>query len=377
MRKTKYIYLLLLPLLVVAGCKELELPPSLSENPVFSIELTWEDGSILDLSAGENRYYLFTGAHADSLDVFEFYGRFGQLDCLNECEPSFAIYIRDEAVTPSGAPGYPEFIANEGQLLYRSSDTVGFDTLVRYRVQFESTSLADPAALLFWIIDDTITSFLPDPELVRAADTPFSARLQTGTPASGCYSRQFQTVRVDNTPGFSAVINSDSNSLSLLHAIPVGGQPPFSYLWNNGDTTSSMQVVQPGIEFCVSITDATGAQSTSCVVAPFAGTTMCVASFVYQSTSETEIITVPGDSLQFKTVTLEYTDSDGTVYRSDRQPQPPGAYFIIDEAETFETNENGDPTLLIKARFSGTLFSENGTARKVDQASVVMAIAYY
>lgn len=339
--------------------------------------LTWEDGTTLDLSAGENRYYLFTGAEPDPLNVFEFFGRFAQLDCLQDCEPSFAIYFRDEKATPAGSPGSPEFLENGAGFQYRPPANMGFDTLIQYRVHFVSTSFADPAAPLLWVLDDSITSSLPDPELVRTTDIPFSVCLQTGAPALGCYSTQCQTVRVDNDPGLAVVINTDPNSFFVLNAISAGGQAPFSYLWNNGATGPSIQVFQPGTDYCVTVTDATGMQASSCVVAPFAGTVMCVASFAYQSDQEIEIIPTTGDSLQLKTVTLEYIDSDGSVFRSDRQPQPPGAYFIVDETKPFEPNEHGNPTLLIKARFSGTLFSENGTARKVDQATVVMAIAYY
>ena len=53
-----------------------------------------------------------------------------------------------------------------------------------------------------------------------------------------------------------------------------------------------------------------------------------------------------------------------------------GAYFTIDAVEPYEPNENGRPTLLLSARFSGLLASEGGVVKEVAEARVVFAIAY-
>lgn len=363
---------LFLLLLIAGACEEKELPPPVTEDPIFTLELQWEDGAQLDLSAGENRYYLYTAFEKDPLDVVEFSGRFTQLDCLNECEPSFAIYFRNDETNPAGQAGFPDFLSEGQSLVYSEPGQINFDTLIRYRVQFESSS--NPSIALVWSIDDTTILSLPNPEVLRDNQDPFPVCLQTGNPVQGCFSENCQTVMLNNSMGFSVTIESDSN-FQLLNAVPIGGQAPFNYQWNNGSQGPTTQVFLPGASYCVTVTDLTGRTTSNCVQAPAPGTALCVAGFTYQYNPEYEIVPIPGDSLQLKTVVLEYI-ADGEAFRSDLQSQPPGAYFVIDETELYEPNENGFPTLMIRARFSGSLFGANGAVRKVEEASVVFAVAY-
>jgi hypothetical protein len=374
--KTRHIIPFILTLLLAAACNKVELPPPVGEAPIFSLDLNWTNGSSLQLTAGEDRYYLFTGFEADSLDVFEFYGRFEQIDCLDQCDPAFAIYFRDEQVTNTGFPGFPAFLQDGEEYDYRAPASVSYDTLYQHLVQFQSTS--NTGGVFYpqlWTINDTISFLSLDPLFVWEEEIPFKACLEIGDPAQGAYSRQCQTVQLDSLPGFSVTINADSNAV-LLSANPLGGQPPYSYSWNTGATTPSIQNVQPGSTYCVDVTDALGVESSSCVLVSLnPAVQSIVASFDYQSSLQITTVPVPGDTLQLEKVILEYT-ADGLVFRSDRQPQPPGAYFIIDEVRPYQTNENGFPTMLIRARFSGVLYSENGGVLAVEAASVQFAIAF-
>ena len=369
------LHILLLALLFVAGCREEELPPPVTENPIFSMDLTWQDGASLSLSAGENRYYLFSGFEKDSLDVFEYSSRVAQLDCLDACEPSFAIYFRDDETTANGQPGIPVFLSTGLNYAFRHPVVMNFDTLISYRVQFQSE--APPFVDLFWDFGDSSVSNVPNPEIIRPNQDPFPVCLLAGNnPAQGCYSENCQTVHLDSTSGFSVTIQNDSNSL-VLTAIPIGGQQPFMYQWDTGAFSQTIQAFFPGEQHCVTVTEGGSNRAASvCVQTPFPGTTMCVAGFTYQSHPETEVIIIPGDSLQFKSVILEYTDTGGVVFRSDRQAQPPNAYFVVDEVKAYEHNENGFPTLKVKARFSGILVGDNGTPKTVEEATVVFAVAY-
>ena len=360
-------------LLSGAGCGKEELPPPVTEPPVFTLDLTWEDGTAFQPAAGEDRYYLKSGLESDSLDVYSFYGRFEQLDCLNECGPSFAIFLRDDKTTPAGAPGMPQFQANGSAYSFFRPVVAQYDTLTQYRVHFESN--ADPAIAHFWTLGDSTTSILPDPEIVVPSPDQIPACLMLGNPVGGCYSENCQTAWLDNTPAFSATVQSDSNSF-VLTAVPIGGQAPYTYLWDNGSQGPVIQVFFPGETHCVTVTDSEGKQASICVQAAAPGTTMCVAGFTYQHQVETQIITLPGDSLQFGSIILEYVDEDGVHYRSDRMEQAPGAYFFIDEVNAYEPNENGLQTLQVKARFSGSLLGENGVVKKVQEAIVVFAVAY-
>jgi hypothetical protein len=374
--KTRHIIPFVLTLLLAAACNKVELPPPVGEDPVFSLDLNWTNGSSLQLTAGEDRYYLFTGFESDSFDVFEFYGHFEQIDCLDQCGPGFAIYFRDDQVTASGLPSFPAFLKEGEDYDYRAPSEISFDTLFQYNVQFQSTSSTGGVFYpQLWTINDTLTIAGSDPLFVWEQEVPFKACLEVGDPAQGAYSRQCQTVRLDSLPGLSVTINADSNS-TILTAIPLGGQPPFTYMWNNGATAPAIQNVQPGSTYCVDVTDALGEQSNSCLyVSPNPAMPAITASFDYQSSLQATILPVPGDTLQLEKVILEYT-ADGLVYRSDRQAQPSWSYFIIDEVRPYQSNENGFPTLLIRSRFSGMLFSETGAALAVEAASVQFAIAF-
>lgn len=377
-RKYKIIYLILLAaVLTTGGCRKIELPPPVSEDPVFSLDLGWAGGTGLNLSAGANRYYLYTGYESDSLNVFEFSGRFAQQDCLDQCAPSFAIYLRDAQVTPGNTPDFPGFLQAQQSYFFRHPVVPEYDTLILQKVNFTSTSqTAGAQPTLIWTFDDSLTIVGQAPEVIRNDMQPFKACLEfNGTPG-GCYAKQCQTIQFNAFFPFSATIESDSNGFWLT-AVPLGGIAPFSYSWNNGITTQTNQAVQPGSIYCVTITDATGMESTSCVQPAFnpVGTPLCVASFTYATAQEIELTPIPGDSLQFKTVILEYVE-DGVTYRSDRLEQPPGAFFTIDSVEPYEPNENNQPTLRIEARFRGVLASESGAIRQVEEATVVFGVAY-
>lgn len=53
-----------------------------------------------------------------------------------------------------------------------------------------------------------------------------------------------------------------SDSLGYIFISTTGGTPPFSYLWNNGDTTASLQMLPPG-SYSQTITDANNCELTS------------------------------------------------------------------------------------------------------------------
>lgn len=55
---------------------------------------------------------------------------------------------------------------------------------------------------------------------------------------------------------------TDSNYVAL-QAYP-DGVPPFTYLWNDGSTGSAITYPNPGMTYCVSVTDATGCVASDC-----------------------------------------------------------------------------------------------------------------
>jgi gliding motility-associated-like protein len=80
----------------------------------------------------------------------------------------------------------------------------------------------------------------------------------TVTDANGCTGTTSGTITPANAPTFSSVINnvtcSGNGSISLTVNT---GQPPFTFVWNNGATTANISGLNAGL-YQASITDATG-----------------------------------------------------------------------------------------------------------------------
>jgi gliding motility-associated-like protein len=85
----------------------------------------------------------------------------------------------------------------------------------------------------------------------------------SGTPTTSCPGTARDTVRVTIVPGMSATISpvapvicSGTGSVTLT-ANPIGGSPPYSYLWSTGETTQSIVVTTPG-SYTVNVGDQAG-----------------------------------------------------------------------------------------------------------------------
>ncbi|MBK9012819.1 MAG: hypothetical protein IPM82_01325 [Saprospiraceae bacterium] len=50
----------------------------------------------------------------------------------------------------------------------------------------------------------------------------------------------------------------------IITAYPTG-TAPFAYLWNTGETTPTIELSQWGVNYCVTVTDATGCESSACL----------------------------------------------------------------------------------------------------------------
>lgn len=89
----------------------------------------------------------------------------------------------------------------------------------------------------------------------------------TATFSFGCVETDCIEVNLDST-GFCfayivSYLNPDSTTYDLV-AIPEG-IAPFTYLWDNGSVSSTLQGVGPGT-YCVIVTDATGCAYTTCII---------------------------------------------------------------------------------------------------------------
>lgn len=139
-----------------------------------------------------------------------------------------------------------------------------------------------------------------------------------------------------------------------INGLVTGGVPPYSILWNSGDTTLSIQNLLPG-SYCVSIQDVYDCESTACFSVPFSsgvkdlqteivqiwpnpvyvGETLSISGHGYFSGVETEIALY---NQQGALITSEFHNEPGSRPFQLKIPGElnPGCYFLrlVNEAST-------------------------------------------
>src|SRR5947207_14857 len=95
MKNARYIFIWLLTLASIAGCKKEEYPapPPPPSPPTFYFNGSI-DGKPLNIQAGENNYYMFTSYSLDS-GVYSFKGELRDKNCSSNCSNSLRIAIKD------------------------------------------------------------------------------------------------------------------------------------------------------------------------------------------------------------------------------------------------------------------------------------------
>ncbi|HFC01019.1 MAG TPA: T9SS type B sorting domain-containing protein [Phaeodactylibacter sp.] len=85
---------------------------------------------------------------------------------------------------------------------------------------------------------------------------------------SGCDSTVYTNLTVADSLDANAqqvtLASSPTAPDGAVIANPIGGTPPYSYLWSNGVTTSLNDNIPPG-NYCVTVTDAIGCEAVSCI----------------------------------------------------------------------------------------------------------------
>src|SRR5690606_17478310 len=89
--KRSELYFYVLISVLALSCRPEALPSVETGQPVFSFS-----GGGVDISAGEEDFYLFTDYQKDASNVYSFIARFAKTsDCATDCEEELVIEIRD------------------------------------------------------------------------------------------------------------------------------------------------------------------------------------------------------------------------------------------------------------------------------------------
>lgn len=381
---------LVLGLMVCAvfACEKVETPPSTTTPPVFSIEGNLS-GEALNIIAGEEDYYLFTSYETDALNVRSFVGTFAKIDCLEECQDTFRIKIRDNQELTQNGGNIEEsiFIGSYDYKNNEESFTVEMNTIYSYTTTFNATSSIPSMGNIeyTWEIDSVeysdfnpILSLDLDNQPNEIVDVSLTVKAGNGT----LMSRQEAQLSFGTD-------DIERSCYTTFETSPVGqgmlfaqssGTAPFSYLWSDGSTDSSIQV--DTLFYSVTVTDAVGCVNVASVSTNpnFLGGIECMANFSISSqvsfTVENDT-TFTTDSLQFSSVVIEYVNADGEFYSSELATQPTSAAFSILEIKDFDNNENGDKTKQLTIDFNCILGTETALPPlQLTSGKGTIAIAY-
>ena len=394
----KYKILALGLLLSVVACKKTELPPTVAEDPVFSVNATL-GGMALDWLAGDDDYYLFTEYDKDQYGVFSFTGRFEKLaNCQSDCQESLEFEIRDFQVTTGNSTDIGQALA-PGTYEYVQPDSGGNVVLEGYEVQFENRSQSNIDLSYHWEFGDGETSneAVPEKHFYPLSGgniaVPVRLTIQDSVNTGACIQFAEKLVHLDTIDNqgpecqLTYTINPPDSAMMITVCASMTGVPPFTYIWDNDTTTTAMSSCSPPfwvngpmpLDLFIFGIDAAGClavQNIALLTNPINTIpTYCSADFGYEVSarySDPE----GGDSLHLSRVLIRYTDQDGQVYRSDLGQQSTGNSFEILESTDYLENENGEKTRQLKVRFSGTLYAESGASIRLENGQGVIAVAY-
>lgn len=371
-------------------CDPIDVPEPQSGTPIFQLNATI-DGDSLNWSA-ENDFFMETRFEIDSVDVHNFIGVFQEEDCQNACFPSLQLTIRDFQITPSNQVNINQSVT-EGDYSFFSNriDTIGVSPTWTLTPTWEGDSTQIPD-LFNWILQDGSTFVtLGTESLEFVAQDLNPILLDAFVDDQICNTSVTKTIGANSAEDLQIRIAPtiiQGGSMLQIEAFVTGTNLPVTYIWNSGETTSSIfKILNDSIpipefhDVCLTVTSSSGNTIQKCVRITTEGTPAGGADIVsfcqmdFQESFELDVQTA-FDPLQFRTIILEYLDENGTTFSSANAEQPVSAFFEITDVEAFDDNENGLPTQKIDFRCRILLSDNAGQERWFETSSSTMAIAY-
>jgi gliding motility-associated-like protein len=139
----------------------------------------------------------------------------------------------------------------------------GNDTVICSSTQL---LLSTPMAVGYSYIWSNGTNNISNVNTALVTPTVTTTYIVSASIIGGCISRDSITVIVNNISDSSSSTLSDCNvNTGTATANPIGGSAPYTYLWNNGQTTQTAIALSPGTYTCI-ITDNFGCASAAVVV---------------------------------------------------------------------------------------------------------------
>ena len=360
-----FLWLFISAFFFISSCKK-DNPASSAGNPVFYFRGTI-NGSSVNLQAGVNDYYMYSSYLQDANNVYNFYGDLRQTNCTT-CNTNIQFKINDYKVSALNAPTLIDSSLHEGYYPFQVSNSAP----TTYPVIFTSIPSDIPMSYL-WDFGDGSTDNGANPAHVYSGSGSYTVCLKI-TYANSCQSSICNVVQVGvgnecnllvDLSGINAGSTCDGTITSLVKS---GGTPPYSYSWNNGQTTSTATGLCAGC-YSLKVTDANGCSTlTNWCIGDAVTVANCFTNFSYTLVNQ--------NSFSLSKIAIRWTDNSGVVYTSTNASQPNDSYFQIISVENYSNNQNNQPTKKLHVKFKCRVYDNSGNYYPVENGDAVIAVSY-
>lgn len=337
-------------LITLEGCGKQEDPTENKGTPLFAMQGT-ANGVPFFFEGGESDYYMFTQTQSLDHGMVSIEGKLAKQNCPVTCGPSLKIYFRNYTLNNTF---FSDSLFQKGPYsfynLYNAQNWI-----YRLRTYQRSTGIGAPQ--FGWDFGQNRFSQDAEPVVLFSAEGIYPIKCSSVFPNS-CFSELVQSIyltptRVGKHTDFSA---NHLDTLELLfNSIPVNNNAQVTWDFGDGITATGSIVkhryLKSGV-YKVNMRYISGndtmdfSQNVKTL-----DVQKCISN--YQFTTSRQI-----DSLQFKTVVVEWTDKDGNVYSSIHTPQD-NSVFELRAIEAYQPNSSQQQTKRLTLSFRCTL--SNGT----------------
>ncbi len=375
-----------------SACKRnfIELPEESAAQPIFETQFSI-NGETVNFVAGVDDYYMHTNYQADNENVLRYLGHFAEEGCQADCPSSIQFELRstqfaDETTTTN------DLMVKD----YEYMDLTAEDADV-YQVKLDANIEEENLDSFFWgnlggnnelkIVNQAsyIHNYTVDSEnrfdpILRVLSTngheyslsrnvplnggiTCSADLSMSDNNDGTYTAEVITQNINDATYFWLDDNSNGNMIAGTDLFTTSFTAPIdSFLqWSIG------LLVFDGIapECNVGITS-TFSQD--------ANGNLAYASANYDHEVLAKIEN--GSRYGFSQFVIQYTDENGTTYRSDLGPQSALSYLKVTSIEDYISNENSQATKKLDIQYQCNVYTETGLSLRVVDGTGTIAVAY-
>lgn len=356
---------------VFFSCKKKELPKNEEENtPIFYFQGN-VNGAFYDIKAGVDGYYMNSLYNQSGNNLYGFVADLKQNNC-SSCPNSISIEIKDHRISNlNGASGadsafsfkyYPVMSGNPLPVMYS----------VQYYSLFNKYSIN-----YLWAFGDGTTSNLANPTHIYRGAGEYNVCL-TVQDTDACSNSVCNMQKIGNMglDCSTAITASSTSTLTATFTHSTLGTPPYSFLWNFGDSNTSTAPV-PSHNYSIQgrygvslrVIDAMNDTAFANLNYLTPNGTDCTTNYIV-----TSAFGLPNPA-GFSNVIIKWTDASGNQYSSNDFAQPPGSYFKILSVEDYHDNDNGQKTKKLTVQFNCHVY-KGSSSMLIENAKAVIVVAY-